>query len=163
MTTSFRTSLKAALALLVAAAAACIATASASAHGSVPYHELGQVSCSQGLVRVNPPRIMRSWHHRPDFRNPELVHWSPDLYVYTAAGWRLVDGSRPWYRAFTTSSIGFYQQPYVGAWQDTRTNNGVMFVPYSGLGSGHYRIKNFLHWSSTGVKHVEWSGYCYVP
>jgi hypothetical protein len=144
-------------------AVVCLAPSNALAHGSrFPYHRIGMVVCGQGSVKAYPPRIMRSWQYLPDFRNPEIVHWSPDLYKYVEGKWRLVDSSRPWYRAFTTS-IGYYQAPFGGAWIDPKTNKGqVLFVPYYYLSPGFYAIKNYMHWDYSNRTHSQFSGYCRV-
>jgi hypothetical protein len=154
-------SLLAVAAVLVALA--CLPPSNAFAHRSgVPYHQVGMVVCGQGSVKAYPPRIMRSWQYLPDFRNPEIVHWSPDLYKYVGGKWRLADGSRPWYRAFTTS-IGYYQAPFGGAWINPKTNQGqVIFVPYYYLSPGFYAIKNYMHWDYSNRTHSQFSGYCRV-
>jgi hypothetical protein len=127
-----------------------------------PYHQLGAVVCGQGFVRAYPPRIMRSVQYLPSYRKVEIVRWSPDLWKFIAGRWRLVDGTRPWYRAFT-SSIGYYQAPYSGAWLNPATNWGqVLFVPYYNLTPGWYAIKNYMRWDYGGLRHSEFSRYCRV-
>jgi hypothetical protein len=118
------------------------------------------VICGQGVVRAYPPRVMRSWQHLPDYRRVEIVKWSPDLWLYTRTGWRVVDRSRPWFRAFTTS-IGYYQAPYVGAWVNEQTNSGLLFVPYY-VRPGYYAIKNYMRWPYARLAHWQFSRYCRV-
>ena len=143
--------------------AAGLAPGKAFADGSgFPYHEVGMVICGQGSVKAYPPRIMRSWQSLPDYRNPEIVQWSPDLYKYVGGSWQLVDGTRPWYRAFTTS-IGYYQSQFSGAWTNPKTNYGqVLFVPYYSLSPGYYSIKNYMHWDFANRTHAQFSAYCRV-
>jgi hypothetical protein len=140
-----------------------LAPRAAQAHGTqVPYHEIGMALCGPGTMKAYPPRIMRSWQNLQDFRNPEIVRWSPDLYKYVGGSWRLVDGTRPWYRAFTTSR-GYYQAPYGGAWINPATNYGqVLFVPYFNLSPGWYAIKNYLRWDYPNLAHSQFSAYCRV-
>ena len=148
-------------ALLLALACALPGRADAHRRG-VPYHEIGAVVCGNGFVRAYPPRVMRSVQYLPSYRKVEIVHWSPDLWKYVGGRWRLVDGSRPWYRAFT-SSIGYYQAPYSGAWVNPKTNWGqVLFVPYYKLTPGWYAIKNYMHWDYNGRRHSQFSRYCRV-
>jgi hypothetical protein len=146
--------------LLLALATVGVANpAAASAHGTaVPAHELGAVSCvNGGRLEIRPPRVMRPYQHT-SFRNPERVAWSPDLYKWNGARWVLVDGTRPWYYAWT-SSYGYYQGQFQAAWS-SNAGAQLMFVPFTNLTAGHYAVKNYLWWGKTGAKHVEWSRTC---
>ena len=144
------------LTLLIAA----LAPAPAAADGvGLPAHAIGYVECGQSYVTTRHPQQMLSWS-ATDFRNPEMIHWSPDLYRWNGTSWQLYDGTRPWYRAFT-SSYGFYQNPY-GTWQSEVTNAGITFVPFYNLPSGYYAIKNFMKWDSVNYTHAEFSSYCWV-
>lgn len=151
------------LMVILAAVASALAPGAAKAHGTaVPYHETGPIGCGAGAVNAYPPRVMRSWQYLPDYRKVERVHWSPDLYKYTTAGWQLVDASKPWFRAFTTS-IGYYQAPFAGVWTNTQTNSGqVVFVPYRYLSPGYYAVKNHMYWDYPGLNHAQFGHYCYV-
>jgi hypothetical protein len=150
--------------LLGALIAAIAYPASAAAHGTgVPAHQIGSVACAPGSVRAWPPRQMLSVN-QVTFRDAERVHWVPQLYrwndVYQTwdywAGWTSYR-----YTAFT-SIFGYYQYPG-GVWLDEATQNrGLMFVPFNGLPSGYYAIKNWMLWDATGWQHVEFSNYCYV-
>ena len=113
-------------------------------------YELGSMQClNGGLLRIYPPRSMTPVYD-VSFRNPEIVRWSADLQkrYRTRRGryrFRTVDNSRPFHEAFT-SSYGYYQAPYQGAWRNMRTNAGTLFEPFGGLTRGIYRIKHWLYW-----------------
>lgn len=159
------TTLARALAALVAAVAlAAVVAAPASAHGDgLPAHAVGQFDCGQGLVHAYPPRQMLS-SFETNFRNPEMVFWTPVLYRYNEStrGWDEVTWAGRWYRAFT-SSYGFYNAQVVGGWTDTVTNNsGVRFVPFANLTRGYYAVGNWMYWSVLKQYHFEPSSYCYV-
>lgn len=140
---------------------AAVAPLTAAAHGSTfPPHALGSMDCGPGYVKTWPPRQMLS-SFQTNFRNPEMVQWSPDLYRWNGSSWQLFDGTRPWYRAFT-SSYGYYSAPFSGAWQAVTTNASMMFVPYYNLPRGYYAIKNFMRWDRVSGTHAEFSPYCYA-
>lgn len=153
-----RTILSLVLPLVIAIAA--VAPSTAAADGSAyPAHQLGSTECGTGYVKVWTPRQMLS-SFPTNFRNPEMVTWSPDLHRWNGSSWQLFDGTRPWYRAFT-SSYGYYQNP-LGTWQNVNTNMGTMFVPYFNLPRGYYAIKNFMRWGNVAGTHAQFSPYCYV-
>jgi hypothetical protein len=135
----------AALALMLAAAS----TVGRASSASLPYYELGTIEClSGGQMRAYPPRIMRSVYD-VNFRNPEIVKWSPDLQVWRGSRrWVNYDTSRPFYRALTTSN-GFWQDPITGGWQ---APNGlqIRWVAFFNLPAGTYRIKHWLYWQKLG-------------
>jgi len=148
--------------LALALAIAAFAASPAAADGTgFPAHQIGSVECSQSTVKVWTPRQMVSTYHT-NFLNPEQVQWSPDLWRWNGSTWVLYDGSRPWYRAFT-SSYGYFQTAYVAsAWQAVPTNAPVAFVPFYNLPAGYYAIKNYMKWDWTYGTHAEFSGYCFV-
>ena len=135
----------------LAAAVTCAALLPGAAHATTsPGFKLGAVRCLDGgVMQAYPPSVMRPVGANVDFRNPEIVKWSPDLQVVRNGSWVNYDTSRPFYSAFT-SSYGYYQAPYTGAWT-TPTNAGMMFVPFKGLPAGTYRIRNFLYWDKLGT------------
>lgn len=149
--------------LLLGALIAAIAyPASASAHGTgVPAHQIGTVACGQGLVQAYPPRQMTSYF-AVDFRNAERVRWVPQLFRWNGQTWDYWAGATYYrYTAFT-SIYGYYQYPG-GVWLDEATQNrGLSFVPFTGLPSGYYAIKNWMRWDAAGLDHAEFSTYCQV-
>jgi hypothetical protein len=104
---------------------------------------------------------MYSWYST-NFRNPEQVEWSPDLYRWKPRRerWRRVR-SGPWYYAIT-SSYGYYQAYGDTAWHNSETYFGIYFHKWSGLRRGYYRVKNFMWWDAVGRMHRQRSGYCSV-
>jgi len=158
-TTRTKAALRAAAVVTAVLAMQSAIPAGASAHGSqMPGHRVGSIGCvSGGRMTVRPPGPIYSWN-QTTFRNAEQVNWSPDLYRWNGARWVLYNGSRPWYTA-VVSSYGLYQSMTWPAWQ-APSHNGVLFVPYDGLGPGTYIIKNYIHWLKPNVKHVEWSSTC---
>jgi hypothetical protein len=129
----------------------------ADAHGSAPYHEAGQTMCQAGRVLAYPPRVMRPT--RPaDWRNAQLVKWSPDLYRWQKRRWRLVDGSKPWNWA-ATSDAGYLQRPLDSAWHKPN-NFGALFEPFDGLRSGIYAVKHYMYWADSGQTHAHWGAPC---
>jgi hypothetical protein len=138
----------------------CLGTDAAAQPQASPYFELGQLACLDGgVLRSYPPRIMRST--RPtNFRDPEEVRWKPYLYRYNPASgkWRLIQ-TRSWYRAYTSSN-GFFQDAFGGnGWTSIAAYQGqVLFVPFTGLGPGRYKIKNFLYWGWQDRTYYSWSG-----
>jgi hypothetical protein len=146
------------LVLLVAAVAASPAAADGV---GLPAHAIGKTECGQGYVKTWHPRQMLS-SFATTFRNPELVRWSPDLHRWNGTSWQLYDGSRPWYRAFT-SSHGYFQSQFTAtAWQSEATNAPISFVPFYNLPRGYYAIKNYMRWDRLSGTHAEWSAYCSV-
>jgi hypothetical protein len=144
--------------LVLATAILALGALAGPAAAGVPGYEIGAVGCEQGLVRAYVPRAMLS-SYSTDFRNPEQVYWTPELNRYNpyTRAWEPV-AVRPWHRAFA-SSYGIYQAPIVGGWTNTANNaSGTMFVPFYGLASGYYAIKNYLHWSWINYTQVHWSG-----
>jgi hypothetical protein len=118
----------------------------ASAHGSTfPYHRLGAMQCVDGgVIRVYPPAAMAPTEPT-DFRSPEQVYWSPDLYRKGRRGWRRVREG-PIFFAFT-SSYGFYQGQFQQAWHDEDIpGSQVLFHPFTDLRAGRYRVKHFMWW-----------------
>jgi hypothetical protein len=149
-----------AFALVLAVASAGLPSG-ASAHGtSYPYHRLGAVQCvSGGIMRVYPPAAMAPTEPT-DFRSPEQVFWSPDLYRKVRRGWRLVR-SGPIFFAFT-SSYGFYQGQLQQAWHDVDVaGSQVLFHPFTNLRAGRYRVKHFTWWDwFSEDPHVQRRGSC---
>jgi hypothetical protein len=128
------------------AAAVLLSAGSAAAHGTVfPYHERGAVICDAGgIMRVYPPRVMAPTQPT-DFRNPEQVYWSPDLYRKQGRSWRRVV-SGPILYAFT-SSYGYYQATLQAAWHLVdNPGSQILFHRFTGLGPGLYRVKSYLWW-----------------
>jgi hypothetical protein len=148
--------------LALALAIAAFAASPAAADGTgFPGHQIGAVECGPGYVKTLHPRSMVPTSPT-DFRNPEEVQWSPDLWRWNGASWVLHDGSRPWYRAYT-SSTGYFQTSYTAsAWQAIPTNAPLLHVAYSYLPPGYYAIRNYLWWGWLGRTHSEFSAYCWV-
>jgi hypothetical protein len=140
--------------LLVVGAILCsIGVARAAA---VPSFQLGQTQCvAGGQLKVFPPRSM-SPVERVDYRNAERVQWSPDLQVWNGRGWANFDTRRPFYTAFTTS-YGYFQTTYGAVWQSPQ-NMQVMWVPFTALPAGTYRVRNRLYWAKLGRTYYADSG-----
>src|SRR5829696_227384 len=65
---------------LAAAATALALLPSAANAATTPGFNLGPVKCQPGgIMQAYPPRVMRPVGANVDFRNPEIVNWSPDL------------------------------------------------------------------------------------
>jgi hypothetical protein len=134
------------IAAVAAFAALTAVPSSASAHGDYfPYHDLGPTYCVDGRMEVYGPRDVRS-SQDTDWRNPEQVQWSPDLYRYNRRQrrWRRVyEGA--WFYGFA-HSYGLTRDPYHGShwyYQDARPLN---FLPITIKRHGRYRIKHFIYW-----------------
>lgn len=149
------------LSLALALVVAVIAASPAAADGSGwPSHQIGSADCGRNSVTTRAPRVMLS-SYPTNYVNPETVEWSPDLWYWNGLRWALYDGSKPWYRAFT-SSYGFFQTAYTAAWNEVRTNAPLGFVTYNQLPSGYYAIKNYMRWASIATTHAEFAMYCKV-
>jgi hypothetical protein len=125
-----------------------------------PSHRLGAVTCADGgVMKVSPPARMAPTAPT-DFRNAEEVLWRPTLQRLSGGVWRHV-ASGPRFRAFT-SSYGFFQTQFYGAWQNATTNTSLLFHPFGNLGPGTYRVKHYLWWSwhPSRLWHVHREGRC---
>ena len=105
MTVSFR---RTRIGLAAAATAVALLPTAADA-ATTPAFTLGSVRCLPGgIMQAYPPSVMRPVASNVDFRNPEIVKWSPDLQIVRSGRWVNYDTSRPFYLAFT-SSYGYFQ------------------------------------------------------
>jgi|tagenome__1003787_1003787.scaffolds.fasta_scaffold20370858_1 hypothetical protein len=146
---------------LAAAATAVALLPTAADAATTPPVTLGSVRCvAGGILQAYPPSVMRPVGASVDFRNPEIVKWSPDLQVARNGRWVNYDTSRPFYMAFT-SSYGYFQTAYMpSAWTSTTTNASMTFVPFNGLAAGRYRIRNWLYWDKLGKTFYANGGTC---
>ena len=144
---------------LAVAAVALLPTAADAA--TTPPLKLGSVRClAGGTLQAYPPAMMRPLGASVDFRNPEIVKWSPDLQIVRSGRWVNYDTSRPFYMAFT-SSYGYFQTASMpSAWTSTTTNASMTFVPFNGLPAGSYRVRNWLFWDKLGKTYYANGGTC---
>jgi hypothetical protein len=131
----------------------------AGAHGAWPYHDLGPTYCVDGRMEVYPPRDMRS-SIDTDWRNPEQVWWSPDLYRYNRrqGRWRRVYIG-DWYYGFA-HSYGLIQNPYTGTRWNFQDDRPMRFVPITINRPGRYRISHFMEWGRLEGIHRQQGGVC---
>ena len=146
------------VALALVAGIAFIALAAAPAAAS-PGYRLNNSYCKPGRFDSYPPVMYSSY--QTNFRNPERVEWSPDLYRWRprAHRWKLYR-SGSWYYAFT-SSYGLYQAPLHTAWH-AQNGSDIVYVYFSGLPRGYYGVKHYMYWSWINKTYHRWGGYCFV-
>ena len=122
----------------------------------LPYHSQGPAVCDDYNNRVlaYPPKDMRGYYDQA-----ERGWWSPDLYRYTSSGWRIYDGTKPWYAA-SVNRYGIIQTPtWAGPfnWYLPSNFSGLKFVPFNNLPPGLYSVKQFYDWdNSPYAAHQEW-------
>lgn len=101
-----------------------------------------KMSCSASTLHVYFPQLRT-------VSGQEKIYFSPDLYKYTSAGWKLVNSSKPWYFSFvdrfgnkTINGFKWFtgNWPYATGWQNSR---------YTGLSSGSYAVKGYFYRGSS--------------
>ena len=101
-----------------------------------------------GRISAFPPRQVNSWYYGSASRYSERVRWRPQLYKYIGGSWTYVR-SGIWSRGYANIYglvPAFYDAYGQGHnWAGTGTG-GTDFVPFDGLGVGHYAIKQTLLW-----------------
>ena len=159
MTRTPSRSVRPVLAVIALCALGCVFPVGASAHGDWPYHALGPLICENGRMVVYGPKDVRS-SYSTDFRNPEKVEWSPDVYRYNRRGhtWKKVY-SGIWYYGFA-SDYGLYQDPTTGGIWHNPDYSTQTFVPVTITRGGSYKVRNYIYWPGLDATHRQTSRAC---